>query len=166
MLRIGELAILASVVIFATSVYSLDHSITSENNRYIQPGDTMSIILHNVSQGDDIEYTVSTLGFSENVTVTLLSPSGYRADYTSTNGTSQITKVLISNSTGNWTLLLKNWGSSAAEIDASFGDISSSVLYLVVIGFILLPVGIVMLGLYVFTRRHQRERERKRGFSN
>ncbi|MEM3675538.1 MAG: hypothetical protein QXV22_00610 [Thermoplasmataceae archaeon] len=166
MLRIGEIAILISVLIFGISIYTLDHSILSENNRYIQPGGTFSMVIYNVSQGDDIEYTVSTLGYPENVTGTLLSPSGYAVEHFSMNGTSQINKVLISNSSGNWTLILKNWGSSAAEINANVGDIGSLVLYLVVIGFILLPFGIVMLGLYAFTRRHQRERERRRGFSN
>jgi hypothetical protein len=71
----------------------------------------------------------------------------------------------VADSSGNWTLVITNNAHTSAVVDVTITNIGYLYLIGAIFGFILLIVGIVMIGLNSYARLAERRREKNRGFS-
>jgi hypothetical protein len=159
--KIGAVFIIASMVLFSLSVYLVTSNTSLANNVTIAPGSSYTLSDGYVSAGDDIDYTVSTNLASFNITTYLFVSSGNSFGNGSATQKSSLTGVVVSPSSGNVSLVIKNTGSQSINVDASVGKIVYTTLLTVVTGLVLLPSGIVLVGLYYYSRHVEKRKERR-----
>lgn len=160
-LKIGIVLIIASVVLFSLSAYLVKSDTSSSHNIKISPGGTYALREGYVNAGDDIDYTVTSTIAAFNVTTQLSLASGGLFGNETATQKSSLTDVVVSPASGNVTLLIKNTGSQAISIDASVGSIGYPTLLTVIFGFVLLPSGIVLVGINFYSRHVERRKERR-----
>ena len=159
--KIGAVLIIASLVLFSLSVYLVTSNTTSANNVTIAPGSSYTISNGYVSAGDDIDYTVTTNLASFNITTSLTVSSGTSFGNENATQKSSLTEVVVSPGSGNVSLVIKNTGSQSINVDATVGKIVYTTLLAVVTGLVLLPSGIVLVGLYYYSRHVENRKERR-----
>ena len=164
LLKFAVLLIIVSVTLFSYSVYSIEQGITKQTNVTIGSGSVHTIKKINVSAGDDLEYSINSQGSRINVSAFLISPDNSNVGYLNVSDYSG-SKVIVTTSSGNWTLFIKNNGNSQIVVDISLGDISYLTLVSTIFGFVLLPSGIALLIIYSYARVKERKREKLRDFS-
>ena len=65
----------------------------------------------NVSSGTELEYSV-TLEGNANISVYVLSPDGLHMGTETMNASSTLSEAVVSNTSGNWSLVILNHGES------------------------------------------------------
>lgn len=160
-LKIGAAFIVASLVLFSLSVYLIESNTASANNVKIAPGSSYTLSNGYVSAGDDIDYTVTTNLAAFNITTYLTVSSGSSFGNESAVQKSSLTGVVVSTASGNVSLIIKNTGSQAISVDATVGKIIYTTLLSVIFGLVLLPSGIVLVGVYYYSRHVERRKERR-----
>ena len=157
MLEVGVSLILISVIVFSVSAYFISQDTTTLADQHIAAGGNQIKLasVNGVSQGDDLEYSITMTSASPNVTVYWISPlpSQFGNQTVITGSTASF--VFIAPVSGNWTFVAVNHGNSTANATITVGDISYTLIYSVVFGFVLLPAGIAFIGLYFYIRRHE-----------
>ncbi|MEM0155760.1 MAG: hypothetical protein QW597_04055 [Thermoplasmataceae archaeon] len=163
MLKIGISLLVLSIVVFSVSSYFITDHTRSYNEQQIAAGasNPYRLSLVGVSQGDDLEYSISASAPSVNLTVFWSSPSGQHLSDQKLSSNSTVTSVIIAPESGNWTLSVVNNGSTTVNATISIGDISYSLIYSVVIGFVLLPAGIAFIALFFYVRRIENKMKQK-----
>ncbi len=167
LLQIGAILIVASLVLFALSVYIIDSNAVSKKNITIGPGSTYTLVKGHVSAGDDIDYSIaSPTGLNATSISSYLSfDTGDTAGYVNATNTSSITNVVVSPYTGNVSLVITNNGPSTIVVDASVGIVDYVSLMTIVFGIALLPSGFALAGIYYYSRHVERKKEKLlRGF--
>lgn len=164
-IRIATVVLVISVLLFGLSVYSIEHGVRTYNDVVIPVGTNHSIMERNVTSGNDIEYSVSgSAGSSVNITAYLIAPNGDHEGKISFDAHSG-SQVIVAGYTGNWTLVVRNNAFASATVDITISNIGYTSLLGAVFGFILLIIGIAMIGINSYTRYMERKREKNRGFS-
>ena len=166
--RIAAIVLIVSVILFSYSVYSIESNVSTHRNVSVLPGSASSVSIHEdgVQAGNDLEYIIASHnGTGINVTAYMLSPSGVHSAALSIININQGSKVFVADSSGNWTLVITNNAHTSAVVDVTITDIGYLYLIGAIFGFILLIVGIVMIGLNSYARVAERRREKNRGFS-
>ena len=159
--KIGALMMIASLVLFSLSVYLVDSNTASASNVTIAPGNSYTLTKGYVSAGDDIDYTVTSNLAAFNITTHLAVDSISSFGNETAIQKSSITDVVVSHSSGNVSLVITNTGAHSISVDASLGTIGYPTLLSVIFGFVLLPSGIALLGLYYYSRHIERRKERR-----
>ncbi len=156
MLEVGISLILVSVIVFSVSAYFISQdTYTYTDNHIAAGGSPFSLSVKGISQGDDLEYSVTMTSASPNVTIYWLSPLNTTfGNKTVTTGSTAST-VFVAPVSGNWTFVAINHANATANATITLGDISYTLIYSVVFGFVLLPAGIAFIGLYFYIRRHE-----------
>lgn len=163
--KIGIVLVIVSVLLFSLSVFLIYSNTAHASNVSIGPGSSYTLNMGNVSAGDDIDYSVSTNLQMFNLTTYLSYNTGASAGYVNVTNSSSVTKVIVSPDSGNVSLVIKNTGSYTINVDASIGIVDYYTLVSLVFGFVLLPSGIVILGVYYYSRYVERQKEKLlRGF--
>ncbi len=165
--QVGIVLIAASLVFFALSVYIIDSNSVHQNYISISPGSTYTLAKGQVSAGDDIDYSIiSPTGTNAtSVSAHLSYDTGAAAAYVNATNTASITKVVVSPYTGNVSLVITNNGASTIIVDASVGVVNYLSLMTIVFGIALLPSGFALVGIYFYSRRVERRKEKLlRGF--
>ena len=157
MLEVGVSLILISVIVFSVSAYFISQDTTTLADQHIAAGGNPIKLasVNGVSQGDDLEYSITITSASPNVTVYWISPLLSQFGSHSIITGSTASSVFIAPVSGNWTFVAVNHGNSTANATITVGDISYTLIYSVVFGFVLLPAGIAFIGLYFYIRRHE-----------
>lgn len=163
MLKVGISLLILSIIVFAVSTYFITDHTTSYNDQKIAAGasNPYNLSLLGVSQGDDLEYSISASATSVNLTVSWVSPSGQHFSDQKLSSNSTVTSVIIAPESGNWIFNVVNNGSTTVNATISIGDISYSLIYSVVIGFVLLPAGIAFIALFFYIRRTENKMKQK-----
>ena len=166
LLKIGAIFILVSIVLFSLSVYLIDSNTVTQKSITIVPGGSYNLLKGHVSAGDDIDYSITTTTLNTfNVTSYLQYDTGATAAYANATNSSSVTNVIVSHYSGNLSLVIVNKGSSTIYVSASIGSIDYVTLLTLVFGFVLLPSGIVLVGIYSYSRYVERKKEKLlRGF--
>lgn len=160
-IKLGAILIIASLVLFSLSVYMVESNTVSTKSVSIGPGGTYTLTDKNVSAGADIDYTITSTLTSFNVTTYLAVSSGSHFGNDSATQKSSLTGVVVSPSSGVLTLTIKNTGSQTINVDISVGTIGYGTLLTIVFGLVLLPSGIVLVGIYYYSRHVERRKERR-----
>lgn len=160
-LKIGGILIVASIVLFAVSVYLIESNTTSASSISIAPGNTYTLTGGFVNSGDDIDYTVTSNFSTFNITAFVSITSGTIFGNETAVKKSSLTGVYVSPGSGNISLTIRNTGTQTINIDASIGTIGYSTLLTVIFGFVLLPSGIVLVGVYYYSRHAERRKEKR-----
>ncbi len=157
MLEVGVSLILISVIVFSVSAYfiSLDTQTLSHQPIAVGGSNKIGYSVKGVSQGDDLEYSITVASASPNVTVYWISPLGSQFGNQTLKTGSTASSVFVAPVSGKWTFFAVNHGNSTANATITVGDISYTLIYSVVFGFVLLPAGIAFIGLYFYIRRHE-----------
>lgn len=165
LLKIGGVMILASLVLFSISVYLIDSNLVSSNNVIISANSTYTLPKGMVSAGDDIDYTINSNLNGFNLTSYVSYDSGATAAYVNATNSSSVTNVVVSQYSGNISLVVVNHGPGAINVDVSIGTVDYATLVTTIFGFVLLPSGIVLVGIYSYSRHVERRKEKLlRGF--
>ncbi len=165
LLKIGGILIIVSIVLFSLSVYLIDQNTVNAQNVTIGPGSSYTLFKGQISAGDDIDYSVTTTLNPFNVTSYLKFDTGATAAYVNATNSSSVTNVIVSHSSGNVSLVIVNTGSGSISVDLSVGSVDYATLLTLVFGFVLLPSGIVLVGIYAYSRYVERKKEKLlRGF--
>ncbi|MEM0156880.1 MAG: hypothetical protein QXN26_02300 [Thermoplasmataceae archaeon] len=166
--RIATIILVVSVILFSYSVYSIESNVSTHNNVTVPSGaaSSVSISENGVQAGNDLEYIIASHnGTNINVSAYMLSPSGVHSGILSIVNVNQGSRVFVAGASGNWTLVITNNAHTLATLDVTITNIGSIYLIGAIFGFILLIVGIVMIGLNSYARVAERRREKNRGFS-
>lgn len=155
MLQIGVSLIVLSIIVFSLSTYFISQSTTTYNKEIAMGGPYGIASLHGVSQGDDLEYSVTPANGTPNITIYWISPAGHTYSNQTLKSGGTTTSVIVAPESGNWTFMVINNGNAALNATISLGDISYSLIYSVVFGFVLLPAGIAFIVLYFYIRRSE-----------
>ncbi len=157
MLEVGVSLILISVIVFSVSAYFISQDTRTLSHQPIVAGGTPINLtaVHGVSQGDDLEYSITVTSASPNVTVYWISPLGSQFGNQTLKTGSTASSVFVAPVSGKWIFVAVNEGNSTANATITVGDISYTLIYSVVFGFVLLPAGIAFIGLYFYIRRHE-----------
>ncbi|AKA48397.1 hypothetical protein IX51_04045 [uncultured archaeon] len=120
--QIGLIMIVASIVLFAVSVYLLSAG-TSEYSVNSDPGKTVSFSKAGVSAGDDLTYKVS---FHQNfdLVASLISQNGTSYSVITFNQLPTGTNTILAPSSGNWTLQIANDGGYNVNISVVYDSIT------------------------------------------
>ncbi len=160
LLKIGGVLIIVSVVLFTLSVYLINTNTVSAQNVTILPGTTYTLSKGHISAGDDIDYSITTTLNPFNVTSYLKYDTGSTAAYVNATNSSSVTNVIVSHSAGNVSLVIVNTGQQSISVDVSVGSVDYFTLLTLVFGFVLLPSGIVLVGIYSYARYVERKKEK------
>lgn len=164
-MKIGGVMILASILLFSASVYMIDSNTAAQNNVSISAGSTFTLHKGLVSAGDDIDFTVTSNLNGFNITAYVLFDHGVTAGSTSSTNSTSISNVIVSPVSGNASLVIVNHGAGTINVDASIGNVNYLTLITTVFGFVLLPSGIALVGIFFYSRRVERAKEKiLRGF--
>ncbi len=157
MLEVGVSLILISVIVFSVSAYFISQDTRTLNYQPIAAGGSPINLtaVNGVSQGDDLEYSITVASASPNVTVYWISPLLSQFGNQTLKTGSTASSVFVAPVSGNWIFVAVNHGNSTANATITVGDISYTLIYSVVFGFVLLPAGIAFIGLYFYIRRHE-----------
>ena len=156
MLEIGVSLILISVIVFSVSAYFISQDTSTFADQHIAVGGApIKLTIRGVLQGDDLEYSVTVTSKSPNVTVFWISPLNSQFGNQTLKTGSTSSSVFVAPVSGNWTFVAVNHNNVTANATITLGDISYTLIYSVVFGFVLLPVGIAFIGLYFYIRRHE-----------
>ena len=160
-IRIGALLIIASLVLFSLSVYLVESNTASAQNISIGPGGSYTLTDRNVSAGDDIDYTVTSTLTTFNVSAYLYVSSGSHFGSENATQKSSLTGVVVSPGSGVLSLTVRNTGSQTINIDVSVGTIGYTTLLTIITGLVFLPSGVVLVGIYYYSRHVERRKERR-----
>lgn len=164
-LKLGVILLAASIVLFSLSVYLLDSNSVRNDSITIGPGSSYTLVKGHINAGDDIDYSITTNVNNINVTSYLSYDTGATAAHVNATNTSSVTSTIVSPYTGNVSLVIVNTGSSTISVDASVGTVNYVTLVTLVFGFVLLPSGIALVGIYYYSRIVERRKEKLlRGF--
>lgn len=166
--KIAAAIIVASVLLFGFSVYSIEHGVRTYHDVRILsgPGSSLAFTVNNVAAGNDIEFSVSGTNSSLiNVTGYLVAPNGDRMNSVSSDNGTSLSQVMVAGYSGNWSLVVVNHAKSAAVVDVTITDIPYLWLLGAIFGFILLILGIILLAISSYTKYMEKRREKNRGFS-
>lgn len=165
LLKIGGVMILASILLFSASIYLIDSNVASQNNISIPAGSSYTLHKGTISAGDDIDYSVSSNLNGLDVAAYVLFDHGVTAGYTNSTNSTRLSNVIVSPVSGNASLVIVNHGTGTINVDASIGSVDYLTLITTVFGFVLLPSGIALIGIYFYARRVERRKEKLlRGF--
>lgn len=165
MLKLGGVMILVSILLFSASIYLIDANTVSHNNVSIPAGSSFSMLKGHVSAGDDIDYSVTSNLNGLNVTTYLSYDTGVTTTHVTSSNVSRVTSVVVAPASGNLSLVIVNNGPSAINVDISIGSVDYVTLMTTVFGFVLLPSGIALIGIYIYARRVEKRKEKLlRGF--
>jgi heme/copper-type cytochrome/quinol oxidase subunit 2 len=95
----------------------------------------------------------------------VLSPEGVDFGLKTLNTSSTVSGIVVSNSSGNWSLVVFNHGSEKAAVSATFSDLTFSMLFLIVFGIVLIPSGLVIIYIYFYSRKVEKRREKFRNLN-
>jgi len=164
LLRIGSIVLVVAIVLLGTAITLYFSSTSSEINFTAAPGTPYIVAVKNVSSGTDLEYSV-TLNTNSNVSVYVLSPDGIHLDARTANVSSTLTGTVVSNVSGNWSLVVLNIGGTKAVLSASFSDLDFEMIFLLVFGVVLVPSGLVLIYIYFYSKKLEKRRERFRNLN-
>lgn len=120
--QIGLIMIVASIVLFAVSVYLLSAG-TSEYSVNTDPGKTVTFSKTGVSAGDDLTYKISMYQ-DFNLVASLISQNGTSYSVISFNQLPSGTNTILAPDTGNWTLELANDGSYTVNVTVVYNSLT------------------------------------------
>ena len=160
-MKIGAIFIIASLALFSVSVYLVESNSASASGISVSPGSSYTLSGKYVNAGDDIDYTVTSTLAAFNISVYVSVSSGSAFGKETALQKSSLTGVYVSPATGNVSLVIKNTGPRSINIDASIGTIGYPTLLTIIFGFVLLPSGMVLVGLYYYSRHVERRKERR-----
>lgn len=168
-MKIGIVLIIASVVLFSISMVQFSLGTSNYKNLQIGPSSTVKFYKNSVSAGGDLEYSLEpvsvnyTTATGYNLTSYLISPSG-QVFANSTMAGNGVSHVIIPATSGNWTLVvINNNANSVANVSITYGQVDYFTIFTTVFGFVLLPSGIALVGLYYYSLREEKKRDRFRG---
>ena len=81
------------------------------------------------------------------------------------NASSTLSETVVSNTSGNWSLVILNHGDKNALLSATFSDLNFEMIFLIVFGIVLIPSGLVLIYIYFYSRKMERRRERFRNLN-
>lgn len=111
-----------------------------------------------------VTYSVST-SFAPAVHVALVSPTGTEHSSINLSDSTTGSATIVAPSAGTWELHVTNNGSLPVNLTASIGDVSYAALGLTIFGVALLPGGIALISIYVYSVRMEKKRNRLKGLS-
>ena len=164
LLRIGTIVLVAAIVLLGTGIALYFADTSSALNFTATPGIPYMVAHKNVSSGTELEYSV-TLEGNANISVYLLSPDGLRMGTETMNTSSTLSETVVSNTSGNWSLVILNHGDKNALLSATFSDLNFEMIFLIVFGIVLIPSGLILIYIYFYSRKMERRRERFRNLN-
>lgn len=164
LLRIGSIVLIAAIVMLGTGITLYFTNTSSQINFSVTPGTPYTVATRNVSSGTDLEYSV-TLNANANISVYLISPEGYHLGTETANVSSTITGTVVSNTSGNWSLIILNTGGTKADLSATFSYLNFQMIFFLVFGVILVPSGLVLIYLYFYSKKLEKKREKFRNLN-
>lgn len=162
--RVGTIVLVAAIILLGSGIAMYFSNTSSTLDLTLSPGSPYVISQKNVSSGTELQYTV-TLNNNQNVSVYVLSPEGVDFGLKSANTSSTISGIVVSNTSGNWSLVIIDHGSGKATVSATFSDLTFSMLFLIVFGIVLIPSGLVIIYIYFYSRKVEKRRERFRNLN-
>ncbi len=120
--QIGLVMIVASIVLFAFSVYLLSSG-TSEYTVNTDPGKSISFTKPSVGAGDDLTYKIS-YHQNFNIVASLISQNGSAYSVITFNQLPSGTNTILAPSSGNWTLQIANHGGYDVNINVVYDSVS------------------------------------------
>ena len=162
-LELATIFVVLSVALFVGSAIELHGSVSSQTATILPS--SHSVLKKQAGVGYFMEYSITATPSNHNLEVYAVSPSGSTVAERYFNDTNGGSSVFVSNSSGNWSLVVSNTGSQSVTVSYNFGTINQYVIYLTILGFILIISGIVLFAVYVYSRSQQKKREKFRDFS-
>lgn len=163
-LRIGSVVLVAAIIMLGSGIFLYFSNTNSTLDLTVLPATPHVVSQKNVSSGTELQYTV-TLNSNQNISVYVLSPQGFYFGLKTLNTSSTISDIVISNSSGNWSLVIFDHGSGSATVSVTFSDLTFSMLFLIVFGIVLIPCGLVIIYIYFYSRKVEKRRERIRNLN-
>jgi flagellar basal body-associated protein FliL len=162
--RIGTIVLVAAIILLGSGIALYFSNTSSTLELTVSPGSPYVVSQKNVSPGTELQYSV-TLTSNQNISVYVLSPKGADLGLKTINTSSTISNIVISNSSGKWSLVILDHGSGKATISATFSDLTFSMIFLIVFGIVLIPSGLVIIYVYFYSRKVEKRRERFRNLN-
>ena len=164
LVRIGSIVLVAAIILLGSGIALYFSNTSSTLDLTVSPASPYVISQKNVSSGTELQYTV-TLNSDQNISVYVLSPEGVDFGLKTLNTSSTVSGIVVSNSSGNWSLVVFNHGSEKAAVSATFSDLTFSMLFLIVFGIVLIPSGLVIIYIYFYSRKVEKRREKFRNLN-
>lgn len=163
-LRIGSAVLVAAIILLGSGIVLYFSNTNSTLDLTVLPSTPYVVSQKNVSSGTELQYTV-TLDGNQNISVYVISPAGFDFGLKTVNTSSTISDMVLSNSSGNWSLVIFDHGSGAAKVSATFSDLTFNMLFLIVFGIVLIPSGLVIIYIYFYSRKVEKRREKIRNLN-